>query len=80
MQAEILRMLASGGGAIVNAASILGLVAARNAVAYCAAKRGIVGLTKAAALDYADAGLPMNAACPDFILDGMIDRGVESGF
>jgi NAD(P)-dependent dehydrogenase (short-subunit alcohol dehydrogenase family) len=64
---EILHMVRQGRGAIVNAASVAGLIGVKNNVAYVAAKHGVVGLTKAAALECAQAGVRVNAVCPGFV-------------
>lgn len=76
MRAQIPAMLAAGGGAIVNMASILGAVGFANAPAYTAAKHGVLGLTKAAALEYSAQGLRINAVGPAFIHTPMI-AGLE---
>lgn len=67
MRYEIPVMLRQGHGAIVNMASIAGLVGIRRNIAYVASKHGVVGLTRAAALEYANAGIRVNAVCPGFV-------------
>ena len=79
---EIAHMLGHGGGAIVNTASIFGLVSGRDAT-YTAGKHGVVGLTKTAALTYAQRGIRVNAVCPGFtetpMLQDVLERRPEVG-
>jgi NAD(P)-dependent dehydrogenase (short-subunit alcohol dehydrogenase family) len=72
MKYEIPAMLNSGGGSIVNMASILGEVGFASAPAYTAAKHGVVGLTQTAALEYSQKGIRVNAVGPGFISTPMI--------
>jgi len=73
MRAEMPHLLQQG-GAIVNVASILGTVGFANASAYTAAKHGVVGLTKVAALEYSAKGVRVNAICPAFIETPMLEK------
>jgi NAD(P)-dependent dehydrogenase (short-subunit alcohol dehydrogenase family) len=73
LRAEIPAMLATGGGSIVNMASILGSVGFAQSVAYVAAKHGVVGMTKTAALEYAQQGIRVNSVGPGFIQTPLLD-------
>jgi NAD(P)-dependent dehydrogenase (short-subunit alcohol dehydrogenase family) len=74
MQAEIRAMLERGGGAIVNIASVGGMVGFTQASIYSASKHAVVGLTKAAALEYAAAGVRVNTVAPGTVDTPMFNR------
>jgi NAD(P)-dependent dehydrogenase (short-subunit alcohol dehydrogenase family) len=78
MRAELRQMLRQGtGGSIVNTSSSLGLVAATAQPAYVAAKHGVVGVTRVAALDYATEGIRVNCVCPGLVDTPMLRRAIE---
>ncbi len=74
---QIPAILSSGGGSIVNVASILGKVGVRGSAAYVAAKHGVVGLTEAAALEYADKKIRINSIGPGYIVTPLLTNTLD---
>ncbi|MBN9611730.1 MAG: short-chain dehydrogenase [Actinobacteria bacterium 69-20] len=77
LKAELPAMAAAGGGAIVNMSSILGSVGFPMSAAYVTAKHGLVGMTKNAALEYAAAGVRVNAVGPGFIHTPLVEANLD---
>ncbi len=77
MRYQIPAMLQSGGGSIVNIASILGKVGTKGAPAYVAAKHGVIGLTETAALEYADQKIRVNSIGPGYIITPLITKSLD---
>jgi NAD(P)-dependent dehydrogenase (short-subunit alcohol dehydrogenase family) len=71
---ELRKMAENGGGSIVNMASAAGLIGWPAAAGYVAAKHGVVGLTKSAALEYAEQGVRVNSMCPSYVRTPMVDK------
>ena len=78
MRYQLPAMVSAGGGAIVNIASILGQVGFANSAAYVAAKHGVVGLTRNAAIEYATMGVRVNAVGPAFIKTPLIEKSLDA--
>jgi NAD(P)-dependent dehydrogenase (short-subunit alcohol dehydrogenase family) len=80
MQSELRQMLAQGAGAIVNTASVVGVMGYPRLAAYNAAKHGVIGLTRTAAIEYATHGIRVNAVCPGWTETPMVmDDGPSPG-
>lgn len=77
MHYQLAEISKAGGGVIINMASILGFVATSFSPAYVAAKHGVVGLTKAAALEYAKQGIRINAVGPGYVMTPLLTKNLE---
>ena len=78
MKAALPHMRAQGSGRIVNIASVHGLVASTMKSAYVAAKHGVIGLTKAVALETAGSGVTCNAVCPGWVLTPLVQKQIDA--
>lgn len=78
MQSQVRHFLKVGGGAIVNTASVGGLIADPNMAAYVAAKHAVIGMTKAVAIEYAQSGIRVNAIAPGFVVTPMTQHWADS--
>ena len=80
MKHEIVQMLAQGGGAIVNTASVAGLIGLPTSAHYVAAKHGVVGLTKTAAMEYARDGIRVNCVNPGYVATPMTEETMRTRY
>jgi NAD(P)-dependent dehydrogenase (short-subunit alcohol dehydrogenase family) len=79
VRAELRQMAAQGSGSIVNVSSVNGLTGAARAVGYSVAKHGILGLTRTAAVEYAEHGIRVNAVCPGLVDTPLTERALAMG-
>jgi NAD(P)-dependent dehydrogenase (short-subunit alcohol dehydrogenase family) len=79
VRAELRQMLEQGSGSIVNVSSVNGLTGAARGVGYSVAKHGILGLTRTAAVEYADRGIKVNAVCPGLVDTPLTTRALALG-
>jgi NAD(P)-dependent dehydrogenase (short-subunit alcohol dehydrogenase family) len=77
LQRTIPEMLKRSGGVIVNTASEIGITGARNYAAYCAAKGGVVQITRALAIEFGDRNIRVNCLCPGVTLTPMLEQGMN---
>jgi len=77
MRYQIPALVVSGGGSIVNMASILGKVGTKGSAAYVAAKHGVIGLTETAAIEYADQNVRINSIGPGYIMTPLLSKALD---